>query len=84
MWVALPADLSNTSMPKRSSKNPPTSYSVECEVEGKVHHGTYQVARGVLTVHGPWGSKSTSPGARPDVLAKIILREIVQEASAKG
>lgn len=70
-------------MPKRPTA-PPVRHNIECEVDGQVHRGTYEVTGGVLTVHGAGGSKSAQPGARPDVMARIILGELVREADGKG
>lgn len=71
-------------MAKRSNKRPPISRDVECEYRGKRYRGTYHVSAGTLTVNSEYGSKSATPGAGPEVLARIILREIVQAADGRG
>lgn len=70
-------------MPKRRQRSP-IRYDVETEVDGEVHRGSYEVSGGMLTVKSMWGSKSTQPGARPDVLARILLAELVREEKGKG
>ena len=71
-------------MAKRSSNRPPLTSQVECEYGGKIYRGTYYTSGGLLTVDCEFGSKSASPGAGPNVLAKIMLRELIQEADRKG
>jgi len=44
--------------------------------------GSYSVSEGskTVTVKSPYGSKTTQlSGLRPEVLAKIVLRELVQD-----
>ena len=56
-----------------------------CEVEGRVYAGTYEVTKGVLKVTLPGhGSKYASLASWPDVIAEIILRELVEETKRKG
>jgi hypothetical protein len=71
-------------MAKRSNKRRPGSHEVECEYRGKRYRGTYQVRGGILTVASEYGSKSATPGACPEVLARILLREIVEAADGPG
>lgn len=53
-------------------------YDVQCEVDGQEHHGTYCVEEGMVTVSSATGSKTARAGVRPDVLAKVILAELVR------
>lgn len=57
---------------------------VECEYEGKTYSGTYEVTRGMLTVSWLYGSKSATPGSRPDILARLMLRELIEDAQRRG
>jgi hypothetical protein len=58
---------------------------VTVDVKGEVHTGSYTVAKGLLTVTSPLGSKPpVKIGATPARrLAKIILADIVIEARAR-
>jgi hypothetical protein len=71
-------------MPRKSAPRPPVRSDVECELDGKTYRGTYEVSRGLLTVSWAYGSKSAAPGAAPNVLARIMLRELVQDAKRQG
>ena len=71
-------------MPRGKTERPPMRTDVECEYEGKMYRGTYEVTRGMLTVSWVYGSESATPGSRPDVLAKLILRELIEDAKRRG
>lgn len=66
-------------MPKKSNNHPPVRHDIECEVDGKVHRGTYYVEDGLVKVDGGNGSRSTWAGGRPESMAKRLLAEIVRE-----
>jgi hypothetical protein len=68
-------------MPRRTAKQPETSHPISI---GQVR-GSYYVHRRVITVTSPWGtSKSTQVGnTPPETLARIMLRELIQEEEAK-
>jgi hypothetical protein len=62
--------------------NPPR-YVVACEVNGKMHRGTYWVAGKILTVATGMGGKSTQVGSTtPQNLATRLLGEMVKEGKA--
>ena len=60
--------------------------TVTVDIKGEVHSGSYTIAKGMLTVSSPLGSKPpVKLGATPARrLAKIILADIVIEARARG
>lgn len=70
-------------MPRRRTSQS-VKHDVECHFEDKVYHGTYEIARGLLTVSWLHGSKSSTPGGAPEVLARIILRELVEEEAHRN
>ena len=55
------------------------------EVEGKAYDGTYEVTGRNLTVRSAHGSQSTPVvvGTPPEVLAKMLLGELVREEKAR-
>jgi hypothetical protein len=60
------------------------SGSVEIQHRGKTYAGEYVVARGMITVYGENGSKTTQlGGASAETMAADLLREIVDENKAK-
>lgn len=69
-------------MPRRTGKQPETSHPITI---GNVH-GSYYVHRRMITVTSPWGtSKSTQVGnSPPESLARIMLRELIQEQETKA
>jgi hypothetical protein len=68
----------------RKQKHPPF-IPVSIEWEGKKYAGSYYVEKGMITVSGSWGQKSTQVGnSPPELLARIMLRELAQEAKARG
>lgn len=63
----------------------PTAFSVSVEVDGTVHEATYSVSSKVVTVQSPYGSTSTQIGGlSAEAVARILLREIVAGAKARG
>ena len=57
---------------------------IEVQVHGHTFGGWYTLKDGVVTVGSAWGSSSTQAGANAQPTAKILLREIVREAIARG
>lgn len=57
---------------------------IEITYDEKSIKGTYEISKGMITVFGPYGSKSASTSSNNDALAKIILRELAQEAEGRG
>lgn len=58
---------------------------VEIEFEGRVIKGFYSASNRMITVPSAQGSKTTQLGcsaAHPEVLAKVMLRELAQERKA--
>ncbi len=54
--------------------------TVAIEVNGKTHMAFYVVAKKIITVSTGLGSKSTQLGSLPpEHLARILLRELIQE-----
>ncbi|HWI05560.1 MAG TPA: hypothetical protein VNT52_17270 [Acidimicrobiales bacterium] len=52
---------------------------ITVEIDGQTFSGSYEVARGIITVSTAYGRKSTQVGSTPpDTLARILLRELVQ------
>ena len=61
------------------------SDDLEVEFEGKSYTVTYSVANRMITVYAGFGSKSTQVGGSPPgVLARIIGRELLEEAKKTG
>ena len=59
------------------------SGSVAIQHRGKTYAGEYVVARGMITVYGENGSKTTRLGAvSAETMAADLLREIVDENKA--
>lgn len=44
------------------------------------YEGYFEVAKGIVTVWYHFDSKSTQAGPRPDVIARLLLRELVQKS----
>jgi hypothetical protein len=65
-------------------KQYPDRNSVEVEFEGKKYEAEYFVERGSLTVSSDWGTKSTHPGPDPGSIARVILRELLEDAKRQG
>ena len=62
----------------------PRSISVSIEHAGKTYYGIYTVSQGTITVSNGEGTKTTPGGSNTPVatLAKMLLRELVQEGKA--
>jgi hypothetical protein len=66
-------------------KRHPVANSVSVEVDGSVFDGMYTVQSKVVTVDSSYGSGSTQLGGSPEhVVARILLREIVDGEKARG
>jgi len=66
-------------------KTQPTTFNVSVDVSGTVHHATYSVSSKVVVVQSPYGSRSTQVGGlSADAVARVLLREIVEGAKARG
>jgi hypothetical protein len=60
-----------------------TSGIVEFEKDGKIYKGEFNLTKGILTVTALKGSKQTHSSSKtPEVLAKAILGELVNEGKA--
>uniref|UniRef100_A0A7C1WRF3 Uncharacterized protein n=1 Tax=Pseudomonas graminis TaxID=158627 RepID=A0A7C1WRF3_9PSED len=58
---------------------------IEVEFGGKKHRISYAVSKGLITVSSAFGSKSTQLGnSPPEVLAMLMGKELLQEATRKG
>ena len=58
--------------------------NVTIEMNGVTYDGWFKTSGGVLTVHTLYGSKSTQIGGMtPEVLAQMLLRELVKEEKAR-
>jgi hypothetical protein len=63
----------------------PMAFSVSVAVDGTVHEATYSVSSKIVTVQSPYGSNSTQIGGlSAEAVARILLREIVAGAKARG
>ncbi len=59
--------------------------TVSVEVDGKAYDGTYTVQSKVVTVESIYGAGSTQVGGLPpQAVARLLLREIVVGAKARG
>lgn len=57
--------------------------TVAIEVSGKTYTASYAVTKKIITVSTGLGSKSTQLGSLPpEHLARILLRELIQEGKA--
>ena len=53
---------------------------VNVEVDGRTYRGQYSLVSKVITVNADMGSKKTQLGGhKPEVLAQMLLRELVRE-----
>lgn len=60
-----------------------TPIIVEVAVAGQIYRGTYTVGRDVIRVRTAYGEKTTQLGPMPPaVLARLLLRELVDEGKA--
>ncbi|MFX1740048.1 hypothetical protein PXJ20_32580 [Paraburkholderia sp. A1RI_3L] len=58
---------------------------VAVEIDGSVYEGEFRVESKVVTVDAPFGSGSTHVGSQaPVAVARMLLREIVVGAKARG
>jgi len=67
--------------------DPPPPVHVEIEYDGKNYSGWYTVGRDntITVTTASWGSKhALRHASTPDVLAPILLRELVEEAKRRG
>jgi len=61
----------------------PVSVSVSIEQEGTPYYGIYTVSQGTITVSNGEGTKTSHAGNMPvEALAKLLLRELVNEGKA--
>ena len=59
--------------------------TVEVQHDGKLVTADVEISGGMITVSNPsLGRKSASESSNNDVLAKILLRELINEADGKG
>ncbi len=70
-------------MPKRTTKQP-HMYSFSVQFEGKKYEASYSIQSGVVTVTSDYGSQSTHAGGKADLTARMLLREILEGAKARG
>jgi len=60
-------------------------FEVKIEIENKTYKGSATVAGKVLTVQSfKFGSKSASISSNNEVLARLLLNELVNESNGKG
>ena len=71
-------------MPTRHPTMPPVRTEIQCEVNGKTYEGKYHVNKGVLYVDCAYGSKNAHGSSASEVIAKMVLAEIVRDAISKG
>ena len=67
--------------------DPPPPVHVEIEYDGKKYSGSYTVGRDntITVTTASWGSKyALRHASTPEVLAPILLRELVEEAKRRG
>jgi hypothetical protein len=58
---------------------------IEIDFGGKTHRITYAVSKGLITVWSGFDSKSTQLGnSPPEVLARMMGKELLQDATRKG
>jgi hypothetical protein len=70
-------------VPSRRNQRAPIRYDVETEIGGVTYRGKYFVQPGripMLTVESDYGSTTTTAGAGPETLARIILGEQVRNS----
>ena len=66
-------------------KNQPHVYPVEVEKNGVLYSGTYTIQRGIITVSYEFIDNTAHVGSMPpEVLAKQLLREILDGKVEKG
>lgn len=57
----------------------PGRYDISTEVNGKVYNGYYTESKGMITVHYNCHSETTQKSSNNDVIAEIILGELVRK-----
>ena len=66
-------------------KKQPMRHEVSCEFDGKLYSSRYVIDGGLVTVtHVLYGTKSAVPGASPDVMARLLLHELLTDAKRQG
>jgi hypothetical protein len=61
-------------------RNPAVKREVSIEYKGKTYNATYTVEKGIITVSTLYGKKATQVGGSPpESLARIMIRELVDE-----
>jgi len=66
-------------------KKQPQGSEISVEFEGKSYSGSYSVSLGAVTVQSAHGGPvSTHVGALAESTARMLLREILQAAKARG
>ncbi|CAN5358373.1 hypothetical protein BH10PSE17_BH10PSE17_25020 [soil metagenome] len=69
----------------RRPQQPQQPRDVSVEINGKTYHGTYTTESGTVTVSNGYSRQTTHVGgSHADVIARMMLREIVQAALDKG
>jgi len=53
-------------------------HAIKIVIDEKEYSGEYYIEKGVLHVLSAYGAKATQPGAAPQAIARILLREIVE------
>lgn len=57
----------------------PGRYDIETEINGQLYSGYYTLGKDTITVHYSYHSESTQKSSNNDVLATIILGELVRK-----
>ncbi len=60
--------------------NIPGWFEIETEINGKMYSGYYTLEKDSITVHYSWLYESTQKSSSNDVLAKIILGQLVRKS----
>ena len=71
-------------VPRRRDEWTAPQIPISVEINGVTHHGHYEVEKGMLRVEYKLANKVTQLGgsvSAPATLARVILRELVREAS---
>ena len=66
-------------MPKQPRRN-----SIRVKFEGKEYSATYSVTAGAVTVKSEYGPRATQIGGNAESTARMLLREILEGAKARG
>jgi len=63
----------------------PTYVPISIEYDGKQYRASYYVEKEMVTLSSEWGSKSAVIHNSPEeLLAKIMLREVLDAAKSRG